>query len=373
MNYSFWEKQKIEQASDVTIIGAGIVGLSTALSIREHFPGISIKILERAPHPNGASTKNAGFSCFGSVSELLDDIQSMGEEACMEVVRMRWHGLQRMRQRAGDQALAYQYAGGTELFRKEDRELQEQCFDTMNTCNHLIRAYTGLVDCYSVIENTSLPGFESKAIFNQYEGLLQPVNMMQRLYQLAIAQDIQVHYGIEITSIDAGAHVLHSTEKLTIGYETLILCTNGFTTRLRPDLAVVPARNQVLITEPLPGNPLRSGYHVDKGYLYFREYEGRILLGGGRNMDAENEQTDVFGNTPFISQLLDRVLDDIYPGASSRVAWRWSGILGIGPSKKPIIEWIEEDVIAGVRMGGMGVAIGSWLGDELAQRYASVK
>jgi glycine/D-amino acid oxidase-like deaminating enzyme len=135
----------------------------------------------------------------------------------------------------------------------------------------------------------------------------------------------------------------------------------------------MPARNQVLITDPLPNNPLRSGYHVDKGYLYFREYEGRILLGGGRNMDAENEQTDAFGNTAFISQFLDQVLNDIYPGASSKIAWRWSGILGIGPSKKPIIEWIEKDVLAGVRLGGMGVAIGSWLGDELAQRYASGK
>jgi len=297
----------------------------------------------------------------------------MGEEACMEVVRMRWHGLQRLRQRTGDQALVYQSTGGTELFRKEDHELQEQCFDTMNTCNQLIQRYTGLEECYSVIDNTSLPGFNQKAIFNQYEGLLQPVNMMQRLYQLAIAQNIQVLYGVEITRIDAQEHVLHSVEKLTIGYKTLILCTNGFTKRLRPDMAVVPARNQVLITDPLPGNPLVSGYHVDKGYIYFREYQGRILLGGGRNMDPKNETTDTFGITDNISTYLNDILDEIYPGASSKVAWRWSGILGIGPSKKPIIEWIEEDVLAGVRLGGMGVAIGSWLGDELAQRYASGK
>jgi glycine/D-amino acid oxidase-like deaminating enzyme len=366
MNYSFWEKQKIEQASDVTIIGAGIVGLSTALSIREHHPDISIKILERAPHPNGASTKNAGFSCFGSVSELMDDIRIMGEEACMDVVRMRWNGLQRLRQRVGDAFLNYEAVGGTELFRKQDAETRDACLDVVEQCNQLIETYTGLTTCYTIRKNTALSGFEEHSIFNQYEGLLQPVHMMQCLFRQAIANDIGIYYGIEIDSLDSSAHIVKTTYGLHIAYKTLMLCTNGFTYRLRPDLAVVPARNQVLITEPLPHNPLKSGYHVDKGYIYFREYEGRILLGGGRNTDPAGEETDAFGNTDAISNYLDTILETIYPGASKKVAWRWSGILGIGNSKQPIIQWIEPGILAGVRLGGMGVAIGSWLGEQLA-------
>jgi len=366
MNYSFWEKQKIEQAADVTIIGAGIVGLSTALSIREHHPQTSIKILERAPHPNGASTKNAGFSCFGSISELVEDIQIIGEEACMEVVRMRWDGLQRLRQRVGDASLSYEQVGGTELFGSDDTDSRDACLEALRDCNALIESYTGLKNCYKIRENQALSGFDSKSIYNQYEGLLHPVHMMQSLFRQAIADDIGIFYGIEIGSIDSSAHIVKTTDGLHIAYKTLILCTNGFTQRLWPDFAVVPARNQVLITEPLPHNPLASGYHVDKGYIYFREYEGRILLGGGRNTDLVGEQTDTFGNTDAISNYLDTILETIYPGASKKVAWRWSGILGVGATKQPIIQWVDTDILAGVRLGGMGVAIGSWLGEQLA-------
>ncbi|MBK7637250.1 MAG: hypothetical protein IPJ13_25425 [Saprospiraceae bacterium] len=56
------------------------------------------------------------------------------------------------------------------------------------------------------------------------------------------------------------------------------MCTNGFTAALFPELEVVPARNQVLITEKLDNNPLDSGYHMDKGYVYFRNYEAGSSL-----------------------------------------------------------------------------------------------
>jgi hypothetical protein len=29
--------------------------------------------------PHGASTKNAGFACFGSISEIIDDLKSHSE------------------------------------------------------------------------------------------------------------------------------------------------------------------------------------------------------------------------------------------------------------------------------------------------------
>ena len=71
---SFWEKSLYFESLDFTIIGAGIVGLSTAIFLKEKFPGSKILILERGYLPSGASTKNAGFACFGSPTELLDDL-----------------------------------------------------------------------------------------------------------------------------------------------------------------------------------------------------------------------------------------------------------------------------------------------------------
>lgn len=48
------------------------------------------------------------------------------------------------------------------------------------------------------------------------------------------------------------------------------------------------------------------------------------------------------------------------------IAHRWSGIMGVGIHKKPIVKSLSTNVFCGVRMGGMGVAIGSLIGQELA-------
>ena len=45
---------------------------------------------------------------------------------------------------------------------------------------------------------------------------------------------------------------------------------------------------------------------------------------------------------------------------------RWSGIMGVGQQKKPIVKQLSNNVYCGVRLGGMGVAIGSLIGKELA-------
>jgi glycine/D-amino acid oxidase-like deaminating enzyme len=371
MNYSFWEKYFIETPSDITIVGSGIVGLSTAISIKERNPNLSIKVLERGSFPYGASTKNAGFSCFGSVSELLDDMDNMGEKNCMEVVKMRWQGLQKLKERVGVEVMDYAHEGGTELFRKTDLVLKQQCLDNLNYCNDLIAKYLHIENCYSVNANEKLQTFDNQCIYNQYEGTINPVAMMNQLKRICAQLGIEIVYGIEIKEIQSSSHNLVATNGLQILYNKLIICTNGFTKDLMPDLDVTPARNQVLMTKPLISIPLYSGYHLDKGYVYFRQYQGRILLGGGRNLDLVGETTSEFGNTELIQSYLVEILEQIYPGASSHIDHWWSGILGVGPSKYPIIQWHDKDVLIGVRLGGMGVAIGSYLGEQLAEMISS--
>lgn len=371
MNYSFWEKKYIQSLTDVTIIGSGIVGLSTAISIKEKQPWLSVKILERGYMPYGASTKNAGFSCFGSVSELLDDIEQIGEQKTIEIVKMRYEGLQRLKSRVPEAIMDYKNNGGTELFRKTDGTMIEECFSKLSYCNSLLNTHLGLNDCYSIVKNKTMNAFHSTGIYNKYEGTINPVLMMNELWKKAIDLGVSILYGIQVDEVDRSNHIIFTKSGDRIDYKRLVVCTNGFTQSLFHELEVIPARNQVLITKKLFDNPLSSGYHMDKGYTYFRNYEGRILLGGGRNLDIKGETTDQFGHTPIIQDYLKQLLDQIYPGASAHIEHWWSGILGVGPSKYPISQWLDDHVLAGVRLGGMGVAIGSFLGEKLANELVS--
>ena len=106
---------------------------------------------------------------------------------------------------------------------------------------------------------------------------------------------------------------------------------------------------------------------MDRGYYYFRNIGDRILLGGGRNLDFERETTTEFGQTEIIQNKLEQLLKDvILPNKNFEVEHRWSGIMGVGNSKNPIVSQLSENVYCGVRLGGMGIAIGSLIGTELA-------
>ena len=62
---------------DVLVVGAGIAGLSTAIELKNKNIDLEIAVLERSWLSDGASSKNAGFACFGSISEFVDDMKDM--------------------------------------------------------------------------------------------------------------------------------------------------------------------------------------------------------------------------------------------------------------------------------------------------------
>ena len=127
---SFWEQHSFLH-SDILIVGGGILGLSVACSIKERDPKKNVTVLERGILPTGASTKNAGFACFGSLTELLADERTLGKEKMLSLVEKRWKGLQRLRARLGDSTIDFQQHGGYELLTESELFALEH-LDAMN-------------------------------------------------------------------------------------------------------------------------------------------------------------------------------------------------------------------------------------------------
>ena len=123
----------------------------------------------------------------------------------------------------------------------------------------------------------------------------------------------------------------------------------------------------MIITNPIPNLKINGTFHYNQGYYYFRNIDNRILFGGGRNLNFEEETTTDMGTSSLIQTQLRKLLNDIIlPGQAVEIEHSWSGIMGVGSSKKPIIKQHSENVFCGVRLGGMGVAIGTLVGKELA-------
>jgi gamma-glutamylputrescine oxidase len=371
MQLSFWEQDRYFNKVDVCIIGSGIVGLNAALHLKKKSPTLSILVLERGFLPTGASTKNAGFACYGSVSELNDDLLRHTEAEVFALVEKRWKGLKRLRKNVGDEALDYKGYGGFEVF--TDEKTFVNCSDKIAYFNSALARITGIKQVYKVtdkkIASQGLKGF-SHMILNTGEGQIDTGKMMDALSEKARKAGVKILYGIGIASFESlGTGVRIDTDlKFSFPAKRLLIATNGFAKQLLPELVVEPARAQVLVTSPVKGLKLKGAFHYDKGFYYFRNIGNRVLLGGGRNLDFKTEETDAFGLTEKVQQKLEELLkNNILPGAVYSIEQRWSGIMGIGPQKSSIIKEVKKNIFCAVRMGGMGIAIGSLVGEDAAE------
>ncbi len=324
-------------------------------------------MLERGLLPNGASTKNAGFACFGSISEILDDLNSHSEEEVVQLVQKRINGLKLLRENLGDENLGYREYGGYELFTKEDEGFFETCASKMQEINRLLNPIFG-TDVFSLRENSfGFRNIQEQLIYSKFEGQLDTGRMMTALLQKVQSAGVKTLNNTKVTAFSEGnSSVEISTENFTFKTAKLLIATNGFASQLGLS-EVKPARAQVLITKPIENLPIKGTFHLDKGYYYFRNVGNRILLGGGRNLDFKAEETTELALTEIIQDKLEKMLKTtILPEKKFSIDRRWSGIMGVGSQKKPIVKRVSENVFCGVRLGGMGVAIGSHVGRELA-------
>jgi len=367
MNLSYWEYQSWLSNIDYTIIGSGIVGLNTALQLKNRFPKANILILERGFLPNGASTKNAGFACFGSLSEILDDLNSHSEEEVVQLVQKRVDGLALLRTSLGDDAIDYKLWGGYELFTPQDKRLLEACESKMDYVNSLLQPIFKEHVFSSGSNKFNFKKVEETVIFNKFEGQINTGKMMEALLQKALSAGIKILNNITVEAFsEVNSSVKIKTDQFEFSTKKLLIATNGFASQLGLE-SVKPARAQVLITKPIENLQIQGTFHLDKGYYYFRNIDNRILLGGGRNLDLKGEETTELTQTDLIQNKLEELLKDtILPETDFEIAHRWSGIMGVGEQKKPIVKQLSENVFCGVRLGGMGVAIGSLVGQELA-------
>ena len=371
-SFSYWEQTQFINNADVVIIGSGIVGLSAALYLKKKQPNLKVLVLERGFLPSGASTKNAGFACFGTVSEQMAYLKQSSEQEVLRLVDYKWRGLQRLRENLGDTNIDFYQHGGYELFKDDEQLRAEECFDQLTYFNTLLAQAIGDTDIYAgsdaKITDFGLKGVK-RMICNKYEGQLNTGKMMRTLLQKVYSTDTLVLNNCSVNKIESvGDHIEINSSQGSFKTQKVILATNAFAAQLYPKLNVVPGRGQVLVTKPVAGLKIKGTFHFDEGYYYFRNIDDRVLFGGGRNIDFNSEQTYDLGHTEEVKrQLISYLNEMILPGQNAEVDYWWSGIMGFGEELKPIIKQVQPGVFCAVRCNGMGVAMGSLVGEEVAE------
>jgi len=372
MAISVWEQSTYFAPKDVVIIGCGFVGLWTAYEMIHKNPKLNITIVDRGVIPSGASTRNAGFCCFGSVSELMYDVQLMGEANMLETVKMRYDGLQRIQKVFGHSVIDYHQYGGYELFEKNGKydiskldqdiaylnKILAPALNTPKKNGKYLPIYTNESNQIKKL------GFQkiNALAYSPFEGQINSAKLVLVLQKEVQAKGVQILFNTEVKKFKSHKKgvTIETNLEATIQTKQLLICTNGFAKQLVPELDVVPARGQVFVTEPIANLKFKGTFHFDEGFYYFRNLGNRLLLGGARNKDFKNEKTTSLGTSKIIQKTLEEfMMKRILPKGAKKpkIELRWSGTMGMGDIKKPIIQKLQPNVYCAVRMSGMGVAI----------------
>lgn len=369
---SYWQHKTWFNDIDVAVIGGGIVGLSAAIHLKLQKPSLRISVFEKGGIPAGATTRNAGFATFGSVSELADDIEKHTPEQVYRLAANRYRGLQKLRALLGDEKLRYTPCNGYELFKDEsDITPYLSMIEPLNTA---LEEYIGLKNVF-VISPKRATDFGMKNIYptliaNRYEGMLHSGALSQAFIQKARECGVEVFFGFDIDTVetsDTGVKIRFGQPEMSLQVKKVLACTNGFSRHFFPTLDVQPARGLVLVTEPIPDLKIEGTFHHNKGFDYFRNIDGRILLGGGRNLDVATETDTAEIVNPKIMEYLRQLLHEtILPENDATISHIWTGVMGVGNAKFPIIKEYDPNIYCAVRMGGMGVALGTQTGSDAA-------
>ena len=373
MQVSVWEKESFYAHSDVLIIGSGFVGLWSAYFLLCEDPSLRITIVDRGVIPAGASTRNAGFACFGSLTELAHDVSAMGEEQMLQLVEMRFKGLKRIRKLLPKKAFDYSTCGGYELITHKAGETPASLSEKITWLNELLETVTGRKKTFRS-DDSKIKEFGFRkvdhVVENRLEGYLHSGKLCQVLLQLVQGLGVTVLPVTEVLSYEKqrDTFVAATNHGISLTADQLLVCTNAFARQLLPALDVQPARGQVLVTSPIEGLRFKGTFHFDEGFYYFRNLGNRVLLGGARNKAFQEETSYEFKTTDLIQQELERYLGEcILPQSNYSIEHRWSGIMGMGAEKMPIVQELAPGIFCAVRMSGMGVALAPVVGEKISK------
>jgi gamma-glutamylputrescine oxidase len=333
---------RFDGRADVAVIGGGVTGCSCALTLAQR--GVRVSLYEAREIAGGASGRNGGFALRGATLPYDEARRDLGDERARLLMELTERSLDRMEELAGD---AFRRVGSLRLaFDEEER-------DALRREHDALRDHGFAVEWVDELE-PPLDRLYRGAILHPHDGALQPARWVRRLAAHAAHAGAEIREGERVTIEELDA-------------DAVVVAGDGFIPQLLPELPIRATRGQVLATEPLRERLYERPHYARGGYDYWQQLpDGRLVIGGNRDVSLETEDTDVEETTALVQDRLDTLVEELV-GHRPEVTSRWAGIWGATPDLMPLVGEVRDGVWVAGGYSGHGNALGLACGDLVAR------
>lgn len=352
---------------DVIVVGGGVVGCS--ISYRLARAGRKVLLLEKRGLAAGASGRNGGMIGAGS---------SMYSESGRAVYALTSANLEMVQGLPEELGVDFELRQPGTLTIATTPEMAEHLQESV-----VLQRAAGLdVTWLDRGEAQSLMPPLTDAIlgaeYTRRSGHLWPFALVNGFAAAAKRSGATIRTGVAVERL------LRSGDRITgviangepIEADQVVLATNAYTPLILPELpagAIVPARGQILVTQPVPAIlPHPFGTNFDKEYGR-QTPGGQILCGGFRRLD-EDEGLGHYEErvSPAVLAGIASCLTTLFPKLTEvKVVRAWAGIMGFTADGLPLIGMMPGitglTVAAGFNGGGFSWAtiVGTLMPDLL--------
>ena len=300
---------------DVAVVGGGVTGCSAALRLAEG--GLRVRLHEARDIAEGASGRNGGFALRGGAARYDVARETYGAGRAAAYWRWTQDALDRLAGLAGD---ALRRPGSYRLAAdEEEREAIRLEFEALRE--------DGIAAEWLDDVPGGAAGKFHGAISHDGDGSIQPARFVRRLAARAAGAGVDIREHDRVEDVDE------------LAAERVLVATDGYGHGLVAELAdlIWPTRGQVIVSEPLDGVLYDRPHYARQGFDYWQQLaDGRVLLGGFRDVSIMDELTDVEQTTPTIQSSLESFMHELV-GAQVEITHRWAGIFGLTQDMLPLV------------------------------------
>jgi glycine/D-amino acid oxidase-like deaminating enzyme len=332
---------------DVCVIGLGGSGLSCIHELLDL--GVRTAGIDAGAIAGCAAGRNGGFLLAGCYDFYHDAVARYGRDRALAIYHATLRQIDRI---TIETPAAVRRVGSIRLALSDDER----------------------ADCDAQLAAMLADGLPVEPYFGpEGDGLLIPTDaafdplLRARLLALhASARGALLYEHTPALSVATGAV---TTPLAGITCDAVIVAVDGALPQVLPELAarVRTARLQMLATEPAPDIEIPRPVYARYGFEYWQQLpDGRVALGGFRDLGGAAEWTDSTDVTPLIQSALERHLRAVV-GTHAPITRRWAASVGYTEDGLPILEEVRPGVWAVGGYSGTGNVIGALCGRAAAR------